>query len=618
MKKITISVNSALEQMTVWDLLVQQASIRGEQVALLSSDGSSRTYAQLKQLVLLLNNQFRHAGLQNTDRIAVVLPNGLKMAEALLAVMSFACCAPMSPGYHQKDYEFYYRDLGIKAVILAENDQGPARDVAHNMGLTILTPELVAGDKTATGEFVLTNDQTDRPKSNYPALLLHTSGTTSRPKLVPLTQKNILTSAHNISSTLKLDDQDCSLNMMPLFHIHAIIGSLLSTIFTGGRVICTNGFQESEFFHWLQTKEATWYSAVPTIHQAILKNVPSYTEALTSHQLRFIRSSSSALMPQVRAALEKNFKVPVIVSYGMTEGAQLSSEPLPPLFSKPDSVGLPAGPEIAVMDEAGNLMDNGTIGELVIRGPNVMAGYEHNPDANQSSFCQGWFRTGDQGWIDEEGYIYLTDRIKEIINRGGEKISPREIDEILMDHKDVIQAVTYAVDHPGLGEDVAAAVVLRPGSVASSSGIRAFLFDRLPDFKVPTTITILEEIPKGNTGKLQRIGLAKKLTKLHKQAYVAPANAIEEMLAKHWAEMLGVERVGIHDNFFLRGGHSLSATQVITRVNKQLGIDLPLRSLFEYPSIAELELEIIHIQEAGKRDSAPAITPRSRTTYRQA
>jgi acyl-CoA synthetase (AMP-forming)/AMP-acid ligase II len=311
---------------------------------------------------------------------------------------------------------------------------------------------------------------------------------------------------------LSLTPADRGLSIMPLFHIHGLIGSVLSTLCAGGSVYCTPGFNALKFFAWMDEAKPTWYTAVPTMHQAILARAANNREVIARHPLRFIRSSSSSLPPQVLAELEQVFNAPVLESYGMTEAShQMTSNPLPPRPHKPGTVGIAAGPEVGIMGEGGKLLGPNMTGEVVIRGLNVTNGYENNPKANAEGFTNGWFRTGDQGVIDAEGYLSITGRLKEIINRGGEKISPREVDEVLMDHPAVQQVVTFAMPHAKLGEDVAAAVVLREGKSADEKEIREFAAKRLADFKVPRKILILEEIPKGATGKLQRIGLAQKL-----------------------------------------------------------------------------------------------------------
>ncbi len=344
------------------------------------------------------------------------------------------------------------------------------------------------------------------------AMVLHTSGTTSRPKIVPLSVANLCASARNIGASLALAPGDVGLNIMPLFHIHGLIAGVLAPIAAGTGVYCTPGFNALKFFQWMDDAKPTWYTAVPTMHQAIVSRARNNGEVIARHPLRFMRSSSSSMPPQVIKELEEAFGAPLIEAYGMTEAThQMASNPLPPAPRKPGTVGLPAGPEIAIMGSAGELLEKGLTGEIVIRGANVTAGYENNPAANADGFRDGWFRTGDQGVKDGDGYLTITGRLKEIINRGGEKVSPREIDEILMDHPAVAQVVCFGMPHAKLGEEVAAVVVLRPGSAATDRELQAFVAGRAADYKVPKKILFMDEIPKGATGKLQRIGLAAKL-----------------------------------------------------------------------------------------------------------
>jgi len=329
---------------------------------------------------------------------------------------------------------------------------------------------------------------------------------------VPLSQRNITASAQSIAQTLRLTPEDRGLNVMPFFHIHGLMAGLLAPLYAGGTVFCTPGFNALRFFAWMSEVRPTWYTAVPTMHQTILARAGHNKEIIADNPLRFVRSSSSSMPPQVISELEDTFGAPLIESYGMTEAAhQMASNPLPPGQRIAGTVGPAAGPEIAIMDEQGNLLEPGATGEIVIRGPSVMLGYQNNPAANADAFRNGWFRTGDQGTMSADGYVTITGRLKEIINRGGEKISPREVDEVLMDHPSIRQVVTFAIPHAKLGEDVAAAVVLREGATLAEKDVREFAARRLADFKVPRKVIFLDEIPKGPTGKLQRIGLAAKL-----------------------------------------------------------------------------------------------------------
>ena len=348
-----------------------------------------------------------------------------------------------------------------------------------------------------------------RPTADDEALVLHTSGTTSRPKIVPLRQRNLAASAQNIATSLHLTAADRSLTVMPLFHIHGIMAGLLAPLSAGGCVVATPGFDAFKFHRWLDDLRPTYYTAVPTMHQMVLARSP---EARRATSLRFVRSSSASLPGPVLDGLTELFAVPVVEAYGMTEAShQMTCNPLPPGTAKRGSVGIATGIEVAILDAEHRVLPPGERGEVAIRGATVVDGYENNPAANEAAFTAGWFRTGDEGVLDDEGYLFLTGRLKEQINRGGEKISPLEIDEILLRHPAIAEAVTFAIPHDKLGEEVGAAVVLIEGHVATEAELREFLRGQLAPFKVPKQIVLVAEIPKGATGKVQRIGLAARL-----------------------------------------------------------------------------------------------------------
>lgn len=499
---------------------LQHLLSRGEDdaVALAAPSLTSLTFAALRAQIAETIEALNTVGIGVNDRVAIVLPNGPAMATAFLSIAAGATAAPLNPAYRGDEFAFYLSDLKARALIIEASADSPALAVAAR--LNIPTIALRTADERGAGAFTL--DLEGLPSGSPQrrgfgaaddiALVLHTSGTTSRPKIVPLSQRNLCASARNIGQTLRFTPADRGLCLMPLFHIHGLIAGVLAPLAAGSSVFCTPGFNAFRVFSWLEQARATWFTAVPTMHQAILARAPDKGVVIQAHPLRFIRSSSASLPPKVLAQMEAAFGAPMIESYGMTEAAhQMASNPLPPAVRKPGSVGLAAGPKIAIMGESGTLLSAGETGEIVIRGQNVTAGYENNPEANSEAFADGWFRTGDQGFLDADGYLSITGRLKEIINRGGEKISPREVDEALMDHPAVHQAVTFAVPHDKLGEDVGAAVVLREGESATERELRDFVHARLADFKTPRKILFVAEIPKGATGKLQRIGLAEKL-----------------------------------------------------------------------------------------------------------
>ncbi len=495
---------------------------RSEAVALAAPGRPPLSYAGLADLAEACRSHLNGCGIGRGERVAIVLPNGPEMAAAFIAVGASATTCPLNPAYRAEEFAFYLDDLKAKALVLAAGSDSPAADVARARGIEII--ELTTDAAAPAGSFSLAGGvasaaagQPGPAQAEEVALILHTSGTTSRPKIVPLTHANLLASAGHIGGTLALGPGDRCLNVMPLFHIHGLIAAVLSSLFAGASIFCTPGFNALRFMAWLKEAAPTWYTAVPTMHQAILARGQRQPELAKAAGLRFVRSSSASLPPQTMQAVEALFGCPVIESYGMTEAShQMASNELPPGLRKAGSVGRPAGPEVRLLTAEGSLSAAaGPVGEVIIRGPNVTAGYESNPKANAESFLQDeggpWFRTGDQGCFDEDGLLTITGRLKEIINRGGEKISPREVDEILLDHPAVAQAVTFAMPHDKLGEEVAAAVVLADGESVEERALRDFLAGRLADFKVPRKILFLEEIPKGATGKLQRIGLAQKL-----------------------------------------------------------------------------------------------------------
>jgi acyl-CoA synthetase (AMP-forming)/AMP-acid ligase II len=561
--------------------------------------------------------QLHAAGIGRGDPVAIVLPNGPEMATAFLAVASVATAAPLNPAYRAPEFDFYISDLEAKALIVSAEDESPAIAVADSRGIPVF--RLVSDSTAEAGWFTLEFVGSPVARTEFAqegefataedvALVLHTSGTTSRPKIVPLSHKNLCVSANHIRTSLALGPEDLCLNVMPLFHIHGLLAATLSSLLAGATVACTPGFVATLFFTWLEEHRPTWFTAVPSMHQAILARAGAHGEAIAKSRLRFVRSSSSALPRPVAGELEKVFGVPVIEAYGMTEAAhQMTSNPLPPAVRKHGSVGVPAGPEVSVMNDDDGLLAPGAIGEVVIRGPNVTVGYQNNPEANTAAFTSsGWFRTGDQGYLDEEGYLFLTGRLKEIINRGGETISPFEIDDALLAHSAVAQAVAFGMPDETLGEEVAAAVVLKEGAVASEQELQSFSARRLSDWKIPRRVLIVEEIPKGPTGKLQRLGLAKKLglgagdgrAVADAVEYIAPRNETETVLAQIWQEVLQVERVGSLDNFLHLGGDSVLASQILARVHDQLGAELRILIFFETPTVAAMA---VAVEQAGAR-----------------
>ncbi|MBN8245913.1 MAG: AMP-binding protein, partial [Verrucomicrobia bacterium] len=480
-------------------VLERNTRLHGSRPALLAADRDALTHGQLWDHVAQGVRDLNHLGLGRGDRVALALPQGADLALAFLTVAAGATAVPLNPASSASEFERLFQDLRPRALILAAGDASEARRVADASGVPVLdlTPGTEPGSPPRwTGTRQALKGAGGFAGADDVALVLYTSGTTARPKRVPLTHANLLASLHAIGETLQLGPDDRCLNVMPLFHIHGLVACLLASLGAGGSTACTGAFDPARFTADLDRWKPTWYSAVPTIHQAILSRTDTAAGSRVPSSLRLIRSSSAALPPPVMERLEAVFGVPVLEAYGMTEAAhQMACNPLPPRVRKPGSVGLAAGPEVAVLGASGERLPAGVHGEVGIRGPNVTRGYENLPEGAPDGFTHGWFRTGDQGFLDADGYLFLTGRLKELINRGGEKIAPREVDEVLLHCPGVAQAVAFAVPHASLGEDVAAAVVPRPGADLQEAAVREFAFEHLPAFKIPSRILIVDQLP---------------------------------------------------------------------------------------------------------------------------
>jgi acyl-CoA synthetase (AMP-forming)/AMP-acid ligase II len=474
----------------------------GDRVALVEPDGDDGvlTYDALRQRVVDVAGALTASGIGAGDRVAIALPNGLPMVAVTLAASVAGTAAPLNPAYRYEEVCFYLQDTGAKLVVLPEDGAEDARRAAGDCEVPVVTAEaLAAGDPTRRAPV-------RAPAPEDVALVLHTSGSTGRPKRVPLRHGNLAVSVGNVVETYQLAPEDVSLCLMPLFHVHGLVASTLATFASGGTVVVPPAFSPFSFWRLVRAHGVTWYSAVPTIHQLLLARLGAERPD-GAEQLRFIRSCSAALSPEVMAQLESRLGVPVLEAYGMTEAAhQMASNPLPPGTRKPGMVGPGTGVRIGILGPEGTELPAGEPGEVVIAGPNVIDGYEDNPAANADSFTAGWFRTGDQGVVDADGYLRLTGRIKELINRGGEKIAPREIDDVLLAHPAVAEAVAFGVPHPVWGEVVVAAVVL--GQPVAEAELLAWCRERLAGFKCPAQLHVVEAIPRTATGKIQRLSLA--------------------------------------------------------------------------------------------------------------
>ncbi len=615
---------------TLFDRLAQHAQRTPDAPALLAHGRQALSYGRLWQQLSALVETLNGAGIGRGERVAIVLPNGPELATACLGVMACAVAAPVNPDYKRPEYEVIFKRLLPRALILLKGAAHPAREAAQALGMPVL--ELAVSLSEPAGVFTLLGSTralaTYTPGFGRPedvALVLQTSGTTARPKVVPLSQRNVLASASNLAASLQLTAADRCLHFLPMFHIGGIVDVLATPLLTGGQAFCSVSFSAPSFFRDLETFRPSWTQAVPVMLEEMLANAPAHAALLANHSLRLVRSVSAPLAAPRMIAFEKVFNVPVIEIYGMTETTGvITSNPLPPAQRLPASVGVVAGTELRVLDSTSRQpLPAGQVGEVVVRGANVMVGYEDAPEDNARSFVDGWFHTGDLGYLDAQGYLFLTGRVKDMINRGGEKVSPFEVDQALLEHPAVFDAAAFAMPHPALGEDVAAVVVLKAGASASALELTAFLRERLAFFKIPKALHFAEKVTRAANGKLQRARLTEMYGALGADAalsrpdFVAPDSPVSRMLASVWSTILKMDDIGMGDDFFALGGDSLKAASLINALQQKFGETIYVSSVFDAPTLAKYEHYLQqHYPEVVARILGESMAPRQHTVAR--
>lgn len=589
---------------TIAELLARQARTHADQPALLAPGRPVLTYRDLAERVGTTASALRGLDISRADRVALAVSDRADLAIALLAVMSTAAAVPLDPGCQPAEFGRYLTGSRTRAVLA--DAAGAAAESAAALGVPTLGvagggPEswpsgvdLVSGRLPATGTAagppVLPTDH---------ALVFHTSGTTGPQKVVPLRQAAVCLSAADIAADLELTPADRCLNVVPLFHAHGVLTPLLASLSAGASLVCLPRFEADGFFGLLARYRPTWYSAVPTIHHAVLREAAGHRHEPPAPGLRFVRSASAPLPERALRDLERTFRAPVIEAYGMTETTSvIASNPMPPRVRKPGSVGLPVSCEIRVVGADGQPLGAGQVGEVVVRSGKVTAGYD---DADTSAFVDGWFRTGDLGRFDEDGYLFLAGRTKETINRGGVTVSPFEIDRVLQGHPSVAQAIAFPVPHPTLGEDVAVAIVPRPGTSLTEREVRDYAARHLGRTSVPSRVVVVDTLPKGPTGKVQRLRLHEQLPQ-PKETFATPRTELEQTVAGVWCQVLGRDRVGLHDNLFDLGGDSLQATRIAAAVTGATGTAVSPVDVFVCPTVSLLAEFIAAGPSPGERD----------------
>jgi acyl-CoA synthetase (AMP-forming)/AMP-acid ligase II len=595
---------------TVPLLLSLLARTRGSALAIIDPGRRSLSYSALHQEVERLGVLLGELGFGQGGRIAVALPSGPEAAVAMLATMSWAVCAPLDPSLELEACASLLESMRADALLALQGEEVPAVSAARTLGLRVLrllhpsdeASEIIAVCAESIGRPV----EPKPPRGNDLALILHTSGTTAQPKIVPLNHAQIIARAR----LNPLVASDRGIYPAPLFTSSAIESGLLATVAAGASVVFPARFDAEGIVDHLERLQPTYMWASPGVYAEVLEAVVNRKSAVTT-SLRFLRSGGSALPAVLQENLEAAFDVPVMQGYGMTETGVIARNPLPPGQRRAGSAGKPLGTQVHISSSTGKFLPQGEVGEIVVQGAGVMTGYE-NAEANRLAFRDGWFRTGDLGYFDEDGFLFLTGRLDEAINRGGRQVSPAEVDTALLSHPAVFEAATFAVPHPSLTADVAAAVVLRAPGAATAQELRQYALARLAPFKVPTTIVLVDSLPKNALGKVQRSVLAGTLRESLRASFLPPRDKDEEFVARVFAQVLGLERIGALDNFFELGGDSLSGMRVVARVNLACGIDLSAVSLFEMPTVGEFANAVRNMKRTGALTEAPMLKRRHR------
>jgi amino acid adenylation domain-containing protein len=593
-------------------LPVRLAALAASQAAhdaILTPGSPAITFAALHALAATTRSRLAALGLGPRDRVAVVMPIGQAAAALTAAVASGVACLPLNPSYSGRELRLAFTDLRVRAVV-AGRDCDQAAATAAELGLPVLVGEELIARRAGDDRGV------SLPTADDTALLLHTSGTTARAKVVAISHRTLAGIARKLVTWFALQPEDRCLNLMPIYNAHGTEAALFPTLFSGGSLVCLPQFTTDAFFAALREFAPSWYTGGFTFNQAIATAIDEAPDRAGPSHLRFMRSGSGRLPAKARETLERAYKVPLIESYAMTEAGVITANPLPPGHRRPGTAGFPIAEDVAIVGAEGERLPAGKDGEIVIRGPLVASRYENDPDASAKAFRNGWLHTGDQGHFDDDGYLVVTGRIKEMINRGGDKISPLEVDSVLIAHPEVKEAVTFAMPHPTLGEEVCAAVVLRAGAAVNADGLKRYAATQLAPFKVPRLIKAVDAIPKTTAGKVARLGMHERLGLSNGVARRVDSreerrrSPIEAALTGLWTSLLKAERVGTEDDFFLLGGDSLLATRLVASVHDLFGVALPMRSMFADAATIAGMAKLIEAGRAAPRTGwAPAEEP---------
>ena len=572
-------------------------------------------FAELSECLDEIQAALASFGIGREDRVASLLPRGAETAVCYLGVASCATYVPLNPSCTDAELTAHFSRLRPKALILRTGCSDSARACATQLGIGVI--DLVPQPGSSAGRCSLFQQSGPFASPRHPewneaddlALILLTSGSSVEPKAVPLRVRHLLAYAVASGEHYRLTSADRCLHVMPMFHGHGLKSSLLVPLANGSSVVISPEFDVETFFQQTRDFRPTWYSGSASIHQAVLDRIDDYRDIARNARLRFIRSGSSRLDLKLIAGLESAFGAPVIECYGMSETGCLTANSLPPATRKPGTVGRPLHNEVVIVDEQGDILGPNSEGEVAVRGSSVFDGYLDG-DVNQSAFVNGWFRTGDLGRFDDDGYLTLTGRLKEVINRGGEKIATAEIEQVLLRHPQVAEACAFGIPHPSLGEEVAAAVVTH--RTVTEQELQAYVRGALSNVKVPRRVFFLASLPKGPTNKIRRAATIDACLQLLAAAPAArdvPSrewSPLEQEIGETWKSLLGLDTVQLDDDFFLVGGDSVKAYELFARLQGAHGIVLGLGQIFEEASTVAGMARLIERHRRGGSGPVPS------------
>ena len=593
------------------DILRSHDSAPDSAMALLGESGYGCSYAQLVETIS--RNMANLKPLGDNHRLLLSLPDDPTTALAIAAVCLEGTAIPANPNLTLVELEKLASDSGAVTIITRDEPDNTAKILAAQMGLGLVLLDPHGNAHFADFDFTLStppNIRTDKTDHNNFAIILPTSGSTGTPKLVPHTLESLLISAKSIAETLQLGPDDTCIHALPMFHIGAVVDLFLAPLLSGGRIRFSHSVSPKTMAENIIEAQATWFQGVPTMLYAIINAMDPDDLLEVGRSLRFIRSVSADLTAARQSEIEKSFgAVPVIQMYGMTETAgQICSNPLPPLTRKTGTVGIPQAPEIIILDQFGNPVPDGSVGEVCVCGPSVMKGYLAIDDKRH--FFGKWLRTGDLGQLDRDGYLSLKGRIKDMINRGGEKIPALEIEQAALQISGVIEAASVAIYHPTLGEDVGLAIVASSEDNFTAEMVQENMSAHLAAFKIPRTILFKSALPKLGSGKLDKKALASEFNNKSKSvANTETVSPIGSMIADIWVKSLKAPYPKTDDDFFDAGGDSLSAQTFMIELEEAFGQALPSNLLYEAPSFGELEEKLTSLEKTQEIPQGSNLLP---------